>query len=425
MEEHRRLPPRALPLVYFAAGHVALIFALAILALDPGSVAGFFFHPRMFVVVHLITLGWISTAILGATYVVGPMALRMDVRVTPLDWVACILVLLGAAGVISHFWIGEYSGVGYSGIVLAVAFGLVSWRQLTSLSGAKSPLPVRVHVGLAHGNLLLAATLGTLLAFNKESSFLPGSHLTDVFGHVHLAGVGWAVLMVVGVGYRLLPMYLPAQPPSGARLWLSALLLEVGVLGMAASYLFQAALARWFAVVLVLGLLSFFSGIVWMLRNRVPAPPALHRPDLGMLLVLQSLLYLLVCGGIGLFLAFAEEWHLGWIMAYGVFGLLGFLSQIVLGIAMRLFPMFAWTRGWAGSGHAVLPPKPFEMPLRPLQYAVFVLWTAGVPLLAWGLAQDDLTLIRIAGGALLVAVVLSVVNSLRVLRHAFPRSRAG
>ena len=40
-----------------------------------------------------------------------------------------------------------------------------------------------------------------------------------------LGPIGWATMMVVGIGYRLIPMVLPAQPPTGRSLFISAGLL--------------------------------------------------------------------------------------------------------------------------------------------------------------------------------------------------------
>src|SRR5580765_3804509 len=53
-----------------------------------------------------------------------------------------------------------------------------------------------------------------------------------VCAHAHLAALGWATMMVIGVAYRLLPMTLPAAMPSGPRLWLSVTLLQTGVTGL-------------------------------------------------------------------------------------------------------------------------------------------------------------------------------------------------
>ena len=49
---NRAPPPRTLPLVYLAIGHGSLIAALFVPALAPASIDTFFFHARMFFVVH-------------------------------------------------------------------------------------------------------------------------------------------------------------------------------------------------------------------------------------------------------------------------------------------------------------------------------------------------------------------------------------
>jgi hypothetical protein len=78
------LPPRLLPILYFGVAHVALALACLAVAVDPRGVSGFFYHSRMLAIVHLVTLGWISTSILGSLYIVGPIALRMSIPATGL-----------------------------------------------------------------------------------------------------------------------------------------------------------------------------------------------------------------------------------------------------------------------------------------------------------------------------------------------------
>ena len=71
------MPARWIPLLYFGLAHLSLGVAFGTLAFEPQSLVGFFYHPRMLAVVHLVTLGWITSSILGAFYIVGPLALRM------------------------------------------------------------------------------------------------------------------------------------------------------------------------------------------------------------------------------------------------------------------------------------------------------------------------------------------------------------
>ena len=119
---------RVLPVIYFAAGHAVLVAALILVALRPEAIAGFFLHPRLAAVVHAITLGWLTTSILGALYVIWPVALGQPLRVGKLDFIACVLALGGAAGVLAHLWINDYVNVGWSGLLLGCAAVLLVAR---------------------------------------------------------------------------------------------------------------------------------------------------------------------------------------------------------------------------------------------------------------------------------------------------------
>jgi len=421
-----RKPPRTLPVVYFAFAHVALLTAFFLVATRPYAIAGFFYHPRMFAVVHLITLGWITGTILGATYVVGPMALRTPIPTGRIDAVACGAYVLGVIGVIAHFWIETYWGVATAGLFVLPALVCVSVRTWRALGRGGAPRPVQWHIRAAFFNLLLAAAFGVALAINKKSSFLAGNQMQNVFAHVHVAGVGWATMVFCGVGYRFLAMLFPASPPGDKPVWVSLILFETGVLGLAATLPMQSDWARLFALVTAAAVAFFLGVIAWMLRHPRPAPKKLKRPDFGMVQTLLALLYLAVATGVGLFLVFSREWQLPWMMVYGVCGLVGFLAQVVLGVGMRLFPAFAFreahvARMFGGAPGGRHPTSPFEMGRRTLQLVALVLWTPGVPLLAAGLALDHEPTLVAGAWALLLATLAVTVNNVLVLRHAFAR----
>jgi len=74
----RLIPATGLPLLYFAFAHFCLALAFAALVVSPGLPAGFFHHPRMVALVHLVTLGFLTSSILGALYLVCPLAFRLS-----------------------------------------------------------------------------------------------------------------------------------------------------------------------------------------------------------------------------------------------------------------------------------------------------------------------------------------------------------
>jgi len=420
------LPDARLPLLYFGSAYCYLGTAFLAIAVDPRAVAGFFYHSRMLAVVHLVTLGWISNSIVGALYIVAPLALRTPLRARRLDYWAFGFAELGVAGMASHFWLGEFSGMAWSALMAVAGFGYVGVRTFRAISRAPIQRAVRLHVQLALLNFALAATYGVTLGFNKADPFLPGFALSHVFAHAHLAGVGWAAMMVVGISYRLLPMLLPSAMPPERRLYASAVLMEVGLLSLAALLVLR---SRWVvaaAFLIACGFVAYLSQIVWMRAHRKPAPVRLTRPDYGTLHAMLALCCLAVTIAIGVALTGFDlsELSLRGALAYGVFGLVGFLGQIVIGIESRLLPLFAWYRIY--SRHPDAPPSfsPYELPNRTWQAVTFWLWNAGVPVLALGLFQDEAALVGAAAVLLLGAAVLSGANSVQIVRRAQTRGRA-
>jgi hypothetical protein len=299
----------------------------------------------------------------------------------------------------------------------------VAVRALASLAASPLPFQVRLPVTLALANMLAAATLGVLLGINKITPFLPGTHLDAVFAHAHLAAIGWGMMMVFGVGYRMLPMILPAAMPSGPWVYASTVLLETGLLGLVVGF-FRGGRGLVAAAVLILaGTAAFFSRVLWMLRHRRPAPRELRRPDWGVAHAMAAFVALIASAGLGLWLAAADrsDRTLALVPAYGALGLVGFLAQVIVGVEGRILPLFAWLWGFADRRYGDLPPSPHSAPPRRLQAAGFGLWMAGVPLLAVGLTRETDGLIAAGAAALLAAVIANACAGGTVLRRLWIR----
>lgn len=400
-------PSSAVPLAYYAFAHAGLALALLILVVDPGLPGGSFYQPRMVALVHLLTIPWLSGSILGSFYIVGPLALRIPMRAGRGDWVAFWSFAAGAAGMIAHFWINTYDGMAWSAGLVAGAMAWVAVRAWRGLPGATAPWPVSLHVGLAFFNILAAAVLGILIGFDRSRGFLGVSPLAAMFAHAHLAAIGWATMMVVGLSYRLIPMILPAAMPAGRSLAASAVLIETGLVLLVITLLRGSGLVWMGALLILAGLGSFVAQIRRTVARRLPRPPALPARDWSTWQTHAAFLWLLVAAALGLALSFGvgDRYRLTLMWIYGVAGLVGFLAQIVAGMQGRLVPLYAWYRAFAAKG---TPPDvgANALPHAPFARAIFILWTAGIPLLAWGLPTESRLAIRIAALLLLAGVNL-------------------
>ncbi|MBI3403015.1 MAG: hypothetical protein HY048_16490 [Acidobacteria bacterium] len=414
------VPARAVPLLYLGTAHVALALACFVSAWWPRTVAGFFYHAWMVGVVHLVTLGWITFSILGAIYIVGPAALRMPMPARRADYVAYAFAVVGLIGMVTHFWMREYGGMAWSASTVAGGAIYVVARVAREVRSAGAGAPVRLHITLACVNFAIAASMGLLIGFDKAYHFLPGFVLSNVYAHAHLAALGWATMMVVGVGYRMLPMALPSRMPAGPTTYASAVLLEIGVLGLFVSLLSSSAWTPVFGGFIVAGLAAFASHVIWMVRSPAPKPHGAPRIDFGVLHAAGAGLSLLTAVGIGVTLLVApvSARTLPLAAAYGVFGLLGFLSQMVVAMEARLLPLVAWYWAYARSGYHTPPPSPLAMRDRSLQAIVFGGWTIGVPALAAGLYLESPALVATGAWSLLAAVLIGTLDNILVLTTA-------
>lgn len=419
-------PSSSLPLAYFAFAHLALVTAFVVLATHPWLPGAFFYHPRMVAVVHLVTLGWLTGSILGAFYVVAPLALRLPMPVGVVDWTAFVAFVLGTVGMVGHFWIGEYVGMIWAAGPVIGAIAWVAVRAWRGLRGAAVPFPIKLHVALAFANILGAGLLGATIGVARTRDAAWFSPLAATYAHAHLAAVGWVAMMVVGLAYRLIPMMLPAQMPSGWRLGRSAVLIEAGLIVLVVALIRPSAAVPVGAGLIVAGLASFVVEMRGVLRHRMPRPAALPLRDWSTWQAHAALFWMVVAAvlGVALSIGVRSEWTVPLMWTYGVAGLIGFLAQIVTGIQGRLVPLYAWYRAFTLGGGAPPARGANELPSARFAAIIFGGWTMGVPFLAWGLAGQHRIAIAGASWVLAASVVVGGVYIAWMVRQAVGAAQA-
>lgn len=398
------IPSRRLVLLYLATAHASLALAFALVGLDPLGVAGFLYHSRMVAIVHLVTIGWIAMSILGNVYVVLPMAFGRPLPARRGDYTAYALIVIGLTGMFAHFWLAEFSGMAWSAATAAAGIAHVAVRVVVNVRGARVPGGVKMHLYLASANILLAVTAGVLLGFDKVYHFLPGYVLANVFAHAHLAAVGWVCMTVIGFAYRLLPMLIPAAPPMGPRLYVGAILLEIGVVGLFASLVLQSAFSPLFALFIVAAFVTAGVNVCWMLKHRRNPPPGRHERGFALAHVATASIWLIFAcvAGVGLTIAPVTETTLRVALVYGVFGLVGFLAQVIVGFELYVLPMAAAYWAVQKSENAIVAPSP---PGEIRRSAVYLAWLTGVPAIGAGLFFNA-PIVLAAGAWLLFGAVL-------------------
>jgi hypothetical protein len=414
-----------LALTYLAFAHAAFATACVLLGINADRWPHFY-HPQVVAALHLVTLGWITGSILGMFYVIAPLALRVPLPATRTDYVACFGFMLGVIAIATAAWTGRYPQLVAAALFVLAAIARVGWRVTLGLQASDVADGVKLHIRLAFLNILVAGLLGMAMGIDRQWHIWHVSPMAQTWAHAHLAVIGWGVMLVMGLSYRLLPMMIPAAMPNGSSLKHSAWWLEAGVIAILAGHLLAwPRLLPLAAIAIAAGVRAFVREVRVIARRPMPAPHRRPSVDPSRRLGHACSSWLMGAVLLGLVLSLLPTSPLTVALAwvYGVAGLIGYLSQIVIGMGGRLFPMLAWYVGMAERGR---PPacSIHELPVSSIAYTVTYAWLFGVPALAVGLALHVWAAIVVACGALLVGVAANAVHLWIMRRRAIALASA-
>jgi hypothetical protein len=406
-------PPFRLPGTHFAGAIIWLLLGSAgLVAIAPELAAAQFLSPRVLAVTHLFTLGVIVTSIFGALYQFYPMSLGAGARSIPIGIVGTWLLHAGVILLVAGFWFWQpwFQAAGWCAVFLAV--GCVSWNLLPLRRRMSQGRQVAGYVSLAHSMLgfvllLAGARIGASLGWWTID------RLGTIAAHFHLAAFGFAGLTAVGVGGRMIPMFLVAGPAPQWPMRVIGPCAVGGLLALAAGLLAGFVPAVWVGA--VFGLASAAIFVVLVARHFRHRLVRRLQPTFGHVLVGFCFLVLaLVVGVTQLVLPGISA--RGWVM-YGELTLLGWLVIFITGIWYRLFAFLIWLHFYGRGGTQVRPAS--ELVHQPTAWGALGFMTAGVISLVGGTAGTSPACTRAGAAGILAGSLLIAAQYARIFAAAF------
>ena len=330
-------PPLHLPGAHFTVAFVALLFgALGLVIAAPELALGQVFSPRLLAVVHLFTLGWITTSIIGALCQFLPVAVGVPLHSRSAAYGTLALHALGLALFVGGLIAGAPSVFRIGALTVAVGLTVFAGNLALTLARGKTRDVTFYALALADVFLLGTIVLGGALAWNLHSGALLGADRFTVLAvHIHVALVGWVVVVMVGVAHRLLPMFLlshgaserPAQV-AVAMLGVGSglLLLPIGHLGRVIA-----------GALIAIGVGAFLVQAVLFVRHR-----RRRAVDPGLKLALAGLVGLGAATLVGPFALHGGLASLRLLVAYVLLALVGAISTFIAGHYYKIVPFLVW-----------------------------------------------------------------------------------
>ncbi len=405
-------PPLVLPGEHFAAAFTFFaVGALSLTIIAPELAAGTFVATRVAAVVHLFTLGFISTSIFGALYQFLPVAVGMPIRSQRLAHVTFVVLMLGIVAFVVGLAAEIPRLVPMGGALVATAFALFAANLVATLRSARERS--LTYWALAGAALYLVVTLGFgfALALNVATGFATAHRFDLLVSHIHVAVFGWVMLVMVGVGHRLLPMFLlSSHDATEVPAWIAVGALVVGC-ALVALPLGGVARLAGFGVSAV-GVVAFLVQAALFYRHRKKKGDL----DPGMRLALAGLF------GVGAALLLAPLAVLRgledvtMLTTYVFVLVVGGISLFVAGHYFKIVPFLVWYHRFGSKIGKGKLPRVVDLYSSKLATAALAGLALGVATTAAGILAKSVHLTRAGALVLLAGVLIEAREMIRVAR---------
>jgi hypothetical protein len=405
-----------LPFYVYAA--LSFLAATIMLFFSGNAFTQHYFHPKTLAITHIMALGWGTMIILGSGYQLIPVLIESKLYSNILASASFVLAGSGIPLLAYSFYHFQFDGLAQAGAILVNAAIICFLINLAvSISKSKSENVHAVFVFTASAWLLVTTIIGLLLVCNFTESILPADSLHYLSLHAHIGIVGWFLLLVIGVGSRLIPMFLISKYDNPKRLWLIYYLVNGGLVSFivlfflpALSILNSISVA---AVFLALLLFGNYCYTAYKQRIRKQVDEQVKISLLSVAMMLLPVLFLLIL----IILLFFSVADTNVVLAYGFSIFFGWLTAIILGMTFKTLPFIVWNKIYHDKAGSRKTPNPKELFSSKVFNTMGIAYLGGFSLFTAGILTGSIIALQIASILLLVTAALYNFNILKMLLH--------
>ncbi|MEW6304114.1 MAG: hypothetical protein AB1705_11620 [Verrucomicrobiota bacterium] len=411
------LPP-SLPLRFILTGVICLALGAVCLVARPDLLVEYHYNQHIIALTHLVVLGGIASIVMGAMYQLVPVALETKLFSQRLPKWHFHAHVIGFIGMVWMFWIWDMKQVGHFGSFVALGFGLFIVNLFRTLRRVPHWNVIATAVASSLVWLFLTMSAGLFLAAAKCWPISPFDPIAQLHAHAHLGILGVFVMLIVGVSYKLIPMFALSDIQNERRARWSVGLLNAGLAALVVTMLFGSAWKLAAALIIISGLALYGLEMRAMLRarKRVVLDWGVKSfvTAVAMLIPLSFLALVLCWPGLPL-----NEWTARLENLYGFLGIYGVVVFAIVGMLHKIIPFLVWHHTYSPHIGRRRIPALAEMYSSRVQLAAYGFYVAGLLLAGGAICAGHGALVRLGCALLAMSFALFAVNVAKILVHWF------
>jgi len=347
-------PPLSAPLRFFLTAPLFAILAGGLMLWSGPALFESRWTPQALAVTHLMTVGFMLQAMLGALQQLLPVVAGANIkRPLLIATVVHITITLGAVCLVAAFLSSQPILFTAAAVLLFAGLFVFIVAAARALYGVPDTSPVIRGLRLALLGLGVTVSLGLLLALSLSGAFkVPLVSLTNI--HLGWGFVGWGCALLGAFGLTVVPMFqqTPAYPAWFGRYY-SWSTVVITLLWSATELVAWEPVASILSVGVVLMTAVFALSTLNLQRLSKRAKP----DATGRLWQVAMLSTLLACALwlTARVLPMVAQWQ-GWPLLFGTLVLFGGFMSVIIGMLYKIVPFLVWLHlHHQGRGRLIAP----------------------------------------------------------------------
>jgi hypothetical protein len=394
-----------LPFYVYAA--LAFLVATVLLFTASNVFSQHYFQPAILAITHTMALGWGTMIILGASHQLLPVLIEGKLYSNTLAYLTFVFVGSGIPLLVLAFYTFNMQWPAQYGALL-INTGVILYLINVAKSGYKNVHSIFI---LTAGVWLFITTaIGALLVYNFRYNFLPKGSLHYLSLHAHAGIVGWLLLLVIGVGSRLIPLFLISKYSNTKILWWIFAFINAGLLLFIFIFLYTVRISLYlFPLALIVMALCMFGYYCWKsygmrMRKHVDG-------------LMKISLFSVLMMAIPLLIIALSSANTHWVLSYGFVVFFGWLTAIILGMTFKTLPFIVWNKVYHAKAGLGKTPNPNDLFSSRMFNGMAISYLAGFLSFIVGILTVNNLALKAGALLLLCCAILYNVNIFKILFH--------
>lgn len=406
-----------LPFYIYAA--FAFLISAILLLTSSSAFTDHYFQPHILAITHLMALGWGTMIILGASHQLVPVLIEGKLYSDKLAYASFVLAGIGIPLLVYGFYaFNMHSPAKWGGrfILLSIIAYLINLG--VSMSHSKKENIHALFVFTSVLWLFLTGALGLALVYNFTFNMFPHDSLHYLPLHVHAGVIGWFLMLIIGVGSRLIPMFLISKYTNTKLLKWIFVLINGALISYILIFYFikitEVILLPWLMLFAGIALFIFYCYSAFRHRIRRQVDEPMKVSLLAVMLIIIPLILLLIA--IVTATLYSQE-NIALSLSYGFLIFFGWITAIILGMTFKTLPFIVWNKVYHKRSGTGKTPNPKDLFSNTAFKVMSVSYIAGLLLFVTGSLMIQMLLIQCGAVLILAAASLYVFNVLKVVTH--------